>query len=62
MKELNYFDGVPILSAEKGVGNMQQVEVGSFQQGTISKVEKDYVVISLSDSVSGRLHLEHMGD
>lgn len=69
IKEINYFDRVPILSmrgtvlASKSL-NYHMIEVGQFYQAKIAKVnlDKKFITLSINDFVKGNLHIEHMAD
>ena len=69
VKEINYFDGVPILSMREDVLNAaslnyHNIKCGDFINTTITEVneEQKYVALSVNDFVRGRLYLEHMAD
>lgn len=69
IKEINYFDGVPVLSTRDSVLNSsslnyKMVKVGDFFNAKIEKVNlaKQYITLSINQFVKGTLHIEHMGD
>jgi len=69
IKEINYFDGIPILSMRENVLashslNYHMIEVGQFYQAKIEKVnlDKKFITLSINDFVKGNLHIEHMAD
>ena len=69
VKEINYFDGCPILSMREDVVgtmalNYDQITCGMYVNATIDEVNsKDhYVVLKVNDFVKGRLYIEHMAD
>lgn len=70
VKEINYFDGVPMISLKQEVTkpsavNYQSVKVGQvFEEAIISKVDAEgrFVELKLSEFVTGRLYLEHMAE
>ena len=69
VKEVNYFDGVPILTARANlvaseVINYATIKPGQYVTGKVHEVlkDKDCLKIKISDFVYGYLHLEHMGE
>ena len=69
VKEINYFDGCPILSMREDIVgtmalNYDQITCGMYINATIDEVNvKDhYVVLKVNDFVKGRLYIEHMAD
>ena len=70
VKEINYFDGMPIISLRQEVTaptavNYQSIKVGQvFEAATISKVDAEgrFVELKVSEFVTGRLYLEHMAE
>jgi len=69
VKEINYFDGCPILSMREDiVGSAaltyDQLRCGMYLNAVIDEVnpQDKYVVMKLNDFVKGRLYLEHMAD
>lgn len=67
IKELNWFDALPILSNKVDILDSQALEYQSLQigaevKGKITQVKDDHVEIALSDFVKGRLYLEHMAE
>jgi len=69
IKEINYFDGMPILSARSSVLGSQSlnyslIKAGEFFSAKIEKVNvsKQYVSLSINQFVRGNLYLEHMAD
>jgi ribosomal protein S1 len=69
VKELNYFDGCPILSLKDSllgqqVLNYHQIKAGQFLKAKVAKAhpEKGLVVLQVNDFIQGHLHLEHMAD
>ena len=69
VKELNYFDGVALLSMKSQIVNTiamdyASIEVGQFVNANIDSVNehRKIVHLSLNDFVKGTLRLEHMAD
>jgi ribosomal protein S1 len=69
VKEINYFDGCPILSMREdivgtSVLNYDQITCGMYLNPVIEEVNtKDrYITLKVNDFVKGRLFLEHMAD
>jgi len=69
VKEINFFDGRPILSIRASVLASQSlsyhnIEVGQYYQATVSKFhpEKKYITLTINSFVKGHLHIEHMAD
>lgn len=69
VKELNYFDGAPVLTMKTQIVNTvamdySSLEVGQFVNATIDSVNevRKTVNLSLNDFVKGQLRLEHMAD
>ena len=69
IKEINYFDGVPVLSSRDSVLastalNYNQIKPGEFFNAKIEKVNlaKQFIRLSINQFVTGILHLEHMAD
>ena len=69
VKEINYFDSLPILSLRENVLkgdtlNYQMITPGQYLSAKIEKVnaEKKFVALSINDFVKGNLHIEHMAD
>lgn len=69
VKEINYFDGVPILSMKEDIVgtvalNYDSLVCGQVLAGIIDEVniQGRYVVIKVNDFVKGRLYIEHMAD
>jgi len=69
IKEINYFDRIPILSMRENILasqplNYHMIEVGQFYQAKIEKVnlDKKFITLSINDFVKGNLHIEHMAD
>ena len=69
VKEWNFFDGMPLISAQKGsqgesVLNYQMVTAGMYLTATIETVkpEKDLVILSVNDFIKGHLYIENMAD
>jgi ribosomal protein S1 len=69
VKEINYFDGCPILSMREDiVGSAaltyDQLKCGIYLNAVIDEVnaQDKYIVLKLNEFVKGRLFLEHMAD
>ena len=69
IKEINYFDGIPVLSSRDSVLassslNYSMIKAGEFFNAKIEKVNlaKHYITLSINQFVKGNLHLEHMAD
>lgn len=69
VKEVNWFDGVPVVSVRDTlVGadqlNYHQIQIGEYLTATITKVDapRACVVLRVNDFVQGNLHIEHMSD
>jgi hypothetical protein len=69
VKEINYFDGCPILSMREDIVgtvalNYDSLKVGDYLTAKIEEVNSvdKYVLMSVNDFVKGRLYLEHMAD
>jgi ribosomal protein S1 len=69
VKEINYFDGVPIVSLREEVVNTsalnyENIRCGDFISGVITLVDeqKGFVEVQVNDFVKGRLYIEHMAD
>lgn len=69
VKEINYFDGCPILSMRDDVVNTNAINYGSLECGAYVKAvveevnEQDkFITLRLNEFVKGRLYLEHMAD
>jgi ribosomal protein S1 len=69
VKEINYFDGTPILSMRDDIVttaalNYESLACGHVVAGIIEEVnaQEHYVVLQLNEFVKGRLYLEHMAD
>ena len=70
IKEINWFDGMPIVSLKQHLGtsaalNYHEIKVGqTFEEAKISKVDAEgrFVELKLSEFVIGRLYLEHMAE
>jgi ribosomal protein S1 len=69
VKEWNYFDGVPVISAKEGaqgdkILNYHMVTPGMYLSATIQSVNasKGLIVLSVNDFIKGHLHIEHMAD
>ena len=69
IKEINYFDGMPILSSRDSVLtskslNYDMIKPGDFFDAKIEKVDQNHQSVSLSINqfVKGKLNIEHMAD
>jgi len=69
VKEINYFDGVPILSSRDSVLtakslNYDMIKAGDFFDAKIEKVNQNNqsITLSINPFVKGKLHIEHMAD
>lgn len=69
VKEINYFDGIPVLSSRDSVLNSSSInysmiKAGEFFNAKIEKVNlaKQFISLSINQFVRGNLHLEHMAD
>ena len=69
VKEINYFDGIPVLSSRDSVLNSSSInysmiKAGAFFNAKIEKVNlaKQFISLSINQFVRGNLHLEHMAD
>lgn len=69
IKEINYFDGVPVLSTRDSVLassslNYSMIKAGEFFTAKIEKVNlaKQYISLSVNQFVKGNLNIEHMAD
>ena len=69
IKEINYFDGIPVLSTRDSVLgssslNYSMIKSGEFFNAKIEKVNlaKQYIRLSINQFVKGNLNLEHMAD
>ena len=69
VKEINYFDGCPILSMKDDVVNSAALSYKSLQCGMYVNVvieevndHDKYITLSLNEFVKGRLYLDHMAD
>lgn len=69
IKEINYFDRVPVLSSKGSVINSESlnyamIKAGDFYNAKIEKVHqsKNYIKLSLNQFVKGNLNIEHMAD
>lgn len=69
VKEINYFDGVPIISSKNSILtskslNYDMINPGDFFDAKIEKVDKEHMCVHLSINpfVKGKLNLEHMAE
>lgn len=69
VKEINYFDGLPIVSLKKSILdtlslNYAMIQVGQYVKAKIEKVNTDkmFVTLAVNEFVKGNLHLEQMAD
>lgn len=69
VKEINFFDRVPILSIKDELlkqdhMNYHMIKAGAFLDAKIEKVNKEqnFIVLSINDYLKGNLYLEHMSD
>lgn len=69
VKEINYFDGVPILSMKEDIINSSaltydDIKCGDFISAVVTDINEDkkFITLKVNDFVKGRLYLEHMAD
>ena len=69
VKEINYFDGCPILSMRDDIVatvalTYESLKCGQYLTATIEEVNQQdkYIVLMVNEFVKGRLFLEHMAD
>ena len=69
IKEINFFDGMPIVSLKKSIFDSEQlnyamIQVGQYVKAKIEKVNADkmFVTLGINEFVRGNLHLEQMAD
>jgi ribosomal protein S1 len=69
VKEINYFDGCPILSMRDDIIatlaiNYDSIRCGDYFNAMIEEVnaEEKYITLKVNDFVRGRLYLEQMAD
>lgn len=69
VKEINYFDGKPILSMRSDILQTQAMDYKALESGMyvtgkieeVNEVEK-YIIIRVNEFVKGKLFIEHMAD